>query len=202
MSGYRLNADISLQPVADAAVAAVVNDSAGDIQCDGICVPDPRNPELGRRLVGTQSELARAGAITAREPLHMYEQKRIMLAVPDGAYDFISGKSLLLEYGFDTAGAIDWDKGCYLGQEVTARTRYRGLLKRRFVALQCQTGAAVAGDEVCADTTPGQPGGSRRLGTITSVAGVWAAARLRLEGGQVPEGILRAETRAYRWHRP
>jgi len=40
---------------------------------------------------------------------------------------------MLLEAGFDELGGIAWDKGCYMGQELTARTKYRGLVKRRLV---------------------------------------------------------------------
>ena len=43
---------------------------------------------------------------------------------------------MLLEAGFDELGGISWTKGCYMGQELTARTRYRGLLKRRLVPVQ------------------------------------------------------------------
>ena len=42
-------------------------------------------------------------------------------------------KTLLLEAGFDELGGVAWDKGCYMGQELTARTKYRGLVKRRLV---------------------------------------------------------------------
>jgi folate-binding protein YgfZ len=44
-----------------------------------------------------------------------------------------TGKSTLLEGGFDELHGVSWTKGCYMGQELTARTKYRGLLKRRLV---------------------------------------------------------------------
>jgi tRNA-modifying protein YgfZ len=40
-------------------------------------------------------------------------------------------KSILLESGFDELNGVDWQKGCYIGQELTARTKYRGLIKKR-----------------------------------------------------------------------
>ena len=43
------------------------------------------------------------------------------------------GKSILLESGFGELNGVDWDKGCYMGQELTARTKYRGLVKKRLV---------------------------------------------------------------------
>ena len=40
---------------------------------------------------------------------------------------------MLLEAGFDELHGVSWSKGCYMGQELTARTKYRGLVKRRLV---------------------------------------------------------------------
>jgi folate-binding protein YgfZ len=51
--------------------------------------------------------------------------------VPDGSRDLTVEKALLLESGFDELHGVDWQKGCYMGQELTARTKYRGLIKRR-----------------------------------------------------------------------
>ena len=42
----------------------------------------------------------------------------------------------MLEAGLDQLGAVDFEKGCYVGQEVTARTHYRGLVKRRLVPIK------------------------------------------------------------------
>jgi len=53
---------------------------------------------------------------------------------------------LMLEAGLDRLGAVDFEKGCYVGQEVTARTHYRGLVKRRLVPL------TIAGDPPAIDS--------------------------------------------------
>ncbi len=62
-----------------------------------------------------------------------YDRLRISLGVPDGSRDLPVEKAILLENGFDELNAIDWDKGCYMGQELTARTRYRGLVRKRLM---------------------------------------------------------------------
>jgi tRNA-modifying protein YgfZ len=62
-----------------------------------------------------------------------YDRLRLRLGVPDGSRDLIPEKSILLEAGFDELNGIDWNKGCYIGQELTARTRYRGLVRRRLM---------------------------------------------------------------------
>ena len=59
-----------------------------------------------------------------------YEAKRISLGIPSGT-DLIPEKSLPLEAGFDELNGVDFEKGCYVGQEVTARMKHRGLVKKR-----------------------------------------------------------------------
>ena len=59
-----------------------------------------------------------------------YQARRISCAIPDSLLDLESGKTTLLEAGFDALNGISWDKGCYMGQELTARTKYRGLVKK------------------------------------------------------------------------
>ena len=89
-----------------------------------------------------------------------YDRHRLALGLPDGSKDLEPGRTLLLEAGFDLLDGISWSKGCYLGQELTARTRYRGLLKRRLVR--------VAADPVPPPGTPilqdGQEVGQMRSG--------------------------------------
>ena len=60
-----------------------------------------------------------------------YDRHRLALGVPDGSRDLVPEKSILLELGFDELNGVDWQKGCYVGQELTARTKYRGLIKKR-----------------------------------------------------------------------
>ena len=62
-----------------------------------------------------------------------YERIRISLGIPDAISDLVQNKTILLEAGFDELNGISWDKGCYIGQELTARTKYRGLIKKRLI---------------------------------------------------------------------
>ena len=68
----------------------------------------------------------------------------------------------MLEAGLDRLGAVDFEKGCYVGQEVTARTHYRGLVKRRIVPLAISGGCPAPGSDVCEAES--------RLGTVLSTA--------------------------------
>ena len=60
-------------------------------------------------------------------------------------------KSILLESGFDELNGVDWQKGCYIGQELTARTKYRGLIKKRLMPVEVDGPAPAPGTIVTAD---------------------------------------------------
>lgn len=66
-----------------------------------------------------------------------WKKFRWLRGVPEGETDLPSGTALPLEARFDLSNGISFEKGCYIGQEVTARTRYRGLVKRSYVPVRC-----------------------------------------------------------------
>jgi len=71
--------------------------------------------------------------------------------VPNSHIDLIENKSLLLENNFQNINAIDWNKGCYIGQELTARMKYRALLKKQIYVLEILSGNINPGDEIIED---------------------------------------------------
>jgi folate-binding protein YgfZ len=75
-----------------------------------------------------------------------WHANRIAAGVPEGSVDLSPERALMLEAGLDRLGAVDFEKGCYVGQEVTARTHYRGLVKRRLVPV------TIAGDPPAIDS--------------------------------------------------
>lgn len=104
----------------------------------GVAYGDPRLPEAGGRALvparDARKGLEEAG-FRATEAAD-YDRMRLQLGLPDGSRDLIVEKSILLESGFDELNGLDWDKGCYMGQELTARTKYRGLVKKRLVPVR------------------------------------------------------------------
>lgn len=171
-----------------AGAAAGLSGEAGSATAlgGGIAYVDPRLPDLGVRLL-----LPRMGAHAALAALNAtedadgaaYHQRRIALGVPDAAQDLTPEKSILLENGFDELNAIDWQKGCYMGQELTARTRYRGLVRKRLLPVRIEGGAPAPG-------TPLMLGG-QELGEMRSASadGTLGLAMVRLEalaGGAAP----------------
>jgi len=170
LSIYRLRAKVTLEERADLAVAAVFGGEAFGLPGEagvalaldgGIAFTDPRLPALGARTVlpreTMRSTLTAAGA--TETDFAEYDGLRLSLGVPDGSRDLVLDKSILLESGFDELNGVDWDKGCYIGQELTARTRYRGLIKKRLFPVRIDGPAPEPGAIVTHD---GQEAGEMR----------------------------------------
>jgi folate-binding protein YgfZ len=102
-----------------------------------------------------------------------WDQHRIGLGLPDGSRDLESEKSVLLEAGFDELNGVSWTKGCYMGQELTARTKYRGLVKRRLVPVRIDGAMLPPGAPLLRD--------GREVGTMRSASGQLGMAVVRLE---------------------
>lgn len=128
LSRFRLRSKVALAARPDLGVLAGWGGAA--VPEGAIAAPDPRLPEAGWRAI-----LPAAGLLAGDGD---YARHRLSLGLPDGAPDLEPEKSVLLEAGFDELDGISWSKGCYMGQELTARTKYRGLLKRRLVPVDVQ----------------------------------------------------------------
>jgi len=107
----------------------------------GIAAPDPRLPDAGWRVLAAEPLQTTASA-------DEWDWHRLALGLPDGSRDLEAEKTVLLEAGFDELGGVSWTKGCYMGQELTARTKYRGLVKRRLVPVEVEGPLPSAGTPV------------------------------------------------------
>jgi folate-binding protein YgfZ len=141
---------------------------------------DGAPPAVPRALAAPDPRLEAAGwRILADPPLpetaspEEWDALRLALGLPDGSRDLEAEKTVLLEAGFDELNGISWTKGCYMGQELTARTRYRGLLKRRLVPVRIEGPVPAPGTPVTS--------GEREVGTMRSAAGARGLAVLRLD---------------------
>lgn len=121
LSRFRLRSKVALAEAPELSVSAGWGDAP---MPPGMAAPDPRHPQAGWRAL-----LAKAPAADATPA--DYDRHRLALGLPAGSQDMESEKSVLLEAGFDELAGVSWSKGCYMGQELTARTKYRGLLKKR-----------------------------------------------------------------------
>ncbi|MDA7981650.1 MAG: folate-binding protein [Alphaproteobacteria bacterium] len=174
---YRLRAQVELS-VAAAEVFLVPGGGVerGKVRRgDGWCVfGDPRRGEDAARLVCLSSGAAVSVVADAEAARREWEGRRIRAGWMDGSRDLEIGRDLPAEAGMDLQGAIDWEKGCYLGQEITARVHYRGLLKRFLVPVRVE-GEVRTGDVV-------EDGAGRKAGVLRSVVNGdehWGLALLR-----------------------
>lgn len=99
----------------------------------GLSFADPRLAALGRRLVAAEpDEAVKASGAVPLSPAD-YHRHRIGLGVGDAARDFEPDRTFPLEANFDELNGIDFRKGCFIGQEVTSRTKRRGSVRKRLL---------------------------------------------------------------------
>jgi len=185
---YKLRSKITLEDRAEAlaAVALFGGDALARLGlpeeagaavpfAGGIAFTDPRLPALGARAFLPRSEATAALEAAGFEPRDAgaYDRHRLALGVPDGSRDLIPEKSLPLESDLDDLNAISWDKGCYMGQELTARTKYRALIKKKLFPVAVDGPLPAPGTPVTLD---GRDAGEMRSGRDST-----ALALLRLE---------------------
>jgi tRNA-modifying protein YgfZ len=164
LTRHRLRANVAIAPTDHAVHAAWGEPPAPPAAA--VAAPDPRLPSAGWRVLTTTP-------LTANATAQDYTHHRLTLGLPDGTSDMEPDKSVLLEGGFDELAGISWTKGCYLGQELTARTRYRGLLKRRLLPVSAEAPLPAPGTPILA--------GTRDVGVLRSVLGTKGLALLRLD---------------------
>jgi folate-binding protein YgfZ len=143
LSRFRLRAKVTIAAADDLSVYVAWD---GTPAAQAIAAPDPRLPDAGWRLLS-----ATPLPTTAFEA--DWDRHRLVLGLPDGARDLEPEKTVLLEAGFDELHGVSWSKGCYMGQELTARTKYRGLLKRRLVPVAVAGPLPAPGTPVLRDGT-------------------------------------------------
>jgi folate-binding protein YgfZ len=185
---YRLRSKVDIEDVsARFAVAALIGDDvparldlperpgAARTLEHGLAFIDPRLARLGARALLSSDMAAAMLADLGFEEVDpaAYERLRLTLGVPDGSRDLVVEKSTLLESGFEELNGVDFAKGCFVGQELTARMKYRGLVRKRLMPVTF-TGA------------PPPPGtiirlGEREAGEMRSGIDGQGLALLRLE---------------------
>jgi folate-binding protein YgfZ len=187
LSLYKLRAKVSLAAVGDAmAVVALFGpgtvqalglpEEAGSAQPlkGGVVFVDPRLVGLGARAIVPRDAIS-VFAEKGYKPgsFEAYDALRLSLGVPDGSRDLTVEKALLLENGFDELNGVDWKKGCYVGQELTARMKYRALTRKRLTPVRIEGPAPQPGTAVMLD--------DQEAGEMRSVHGTLGLALLRLE---------------------
>ena len=172
---YKLRARIALEDVSDrfevlqawgaeAGAPLGLTEPGQAIERGGtVAFLDPRLGDLGLRLIAPKETGAATLEALGYAPGNGADWDRLRLGqgVPDGSRDMVLEKAILLENGFDELHGVAWDKGCYIGQELTARTKYRGLVKKRLMPVAIDGPLPAPGTLILRD---GQEAGEIRSG--------------------------------------
>ncbi len=166
---YKLRAKVAIADVsADHAVAAFWAAEPASV-AEGVLYADPRDPRLGWRAILPRPIAAAVGL----EHVNEYEGLRIAVGAPKGGLDFAYADAFPHDANFDLLHGVDFDKGCYVGQEVVSRMKHRGTARKRVARVKL-AGPAPA---------PGTPVMDRELavGALGSSSGREALAMLRID---------------------
>ncbi|GLK71917.1 folate-binding protein YgfZ [Ancylobacter dichloromethanicus] len=164
---YRLRAKVEIGLLDDLAVAVAWGGASPLV--DTLAYDDPRLPALGRRFLLPAAEAAQIAMVPEAE----WQAHRIALGVPEGGQDFLYGDAFPHEADMDQLGGIDFDKGCYVGQEIVSRVQHRGTARTRIIPL------ALCGPPP-AEGTPITAGG-KSIGRVGSGVEGRALALVRLD---------------------
>ena len=136
---FRLRSQVTIDLAAELGVVAHFSGSA---PASGWVVADPRLNAMGWREI-TDAAPADNG--------DLYHQHRLYHGIGEAVEDIVPEQTILLEANFDVLNGIDLQKGCYMGQEVTARSHYRGLVKKRLFPCRVDTPLPVCGSLIKID---------------------------------------------------
>ncbi|WP_295043463.1 folate-binding protein [uncultured Paracoccus sp.] len=151
---YKLRSKVAIEPI-DMTVARGTGPAP-----DG-AVPDPRHPALGWRQYGGVGDDGSD-----------FDAIRVQHVIPETLVELIPNETFILEAGFERLHGVDFRKGCYVGQEVTARMKHKTELRKGLTRLRID-GSAPVGTAVTAD--------GRDVGTLFTQSGSHALAHVRFD---------------------
>jgi len=146
---YKLRSKVLINEITNLSSYSVfgeVNNNANFI----VFCADPRNNKIGNKLI-CKSEDSKIFNNFNEIDEKKYHEILIQNTVPLSHFDLVENKSLLLENNFENLNSISWDKGCYVGQELTARMKYRALLKKKIYSLAVKAGFPKADQTIKVD---------------------------------------------------
>jgi folate-binding protein YgfZ len=171
---YRLRAKVEIENLSDSLGALAAWDGDPALKPD-LAFADPRNVALGWRILVPGELAQKAADLIGAEMVDSsaYDAHRIASGVPRGGLDFIYGDAFPHETNMDRLHGIDFDKGCYVGQEVVSRMQHRGTARTRTVRIVLDGPAPEPGAAILA--------GDKPVGTMGSTAGHQGLALIRID---------------------
>jgi folate-binding protein YgfZ len=171
---YRLRAKVGIENLSDSLGVLAVWDGDAALKPD-LTFTDPRNARLGLRILLPAELAQKAADLIGAEMVDSpaYEAHRIAVGAPRGGLDFIYGDAFPHETNMDRLAGVDFDKGCYVGQEVVSRMQHRGTARTRTVRVLLDGSAPEVGSAITA--------GDKSVGTMGSAADGHALALIRID---------------------
>jgi folate-binding protein YgfZ len=171
---YKLRAKVSVENLSDSLGVLAVWDGEPKMKPD-LAFADPRDTALGWRILVPEALAQKAADLIGAEMIDStaYDAHRIASGVPRGGLDFIYGDAFPHETNMDRLHGVDFDKGCYVGQEVVSRMQHRGTARTRTVRIVLDGPAPEPGAAVLA--------GDKPVGTMGSSAGHHGLALIRID---------------------
>jgi folate-binding protein YgfZ len=171
---YKLRAKVAVENLTDSLGVLAVWDGDPGMKPD-LTFADPRNEKLGWRILIPAELAPKAASLIGADLVDnaVYEAHRIACGAPRGGIDFMYGDAFPHETNMDRLHGVDFDKGCYVGQEVVSRMQHRGTARTRTVRLILEESPPEAGVAVVA--------GDKPVGTMGSSAGGMGLGLLRID---------------------
>jgi folate-binding protein YgfZ len=171
---YKLRAKVTVENLSDDLGVMAVWDGEPTVKPD-LTFADPRNDALGWRILVPETLAQKVADLIGAELVDAaaYEARRIGAGVPRGGLDFMYGDAFPHETNMDRLHGVDFDKGCYVGQEVVSRTQHRGAARTRTLRVALDGPAPEAGSAILA--------GEKPVGTMGSSAEGIGLALIRID---------------------
>ena len=171
---YRLRAKVTIENLSDSLGVLAAWDGDFAMRPD-LAFADPRSAALGWRILVPEELKQKVADLIGAELVDSaaYDAHRIASGVPRGGLDFMYGDAFPHETNMDRLHGVDFDKGCYVGQEVVSRVQHRGTARTRTVRIVLEGFSPEPGTAVLA--------GDKAVGTIGSTAGHNGLALIRID---------------------
>ncbi len=171
---YKLRAKVSVENLSDSLGVLAVWDGEPAMKPD-LTFADPRSEKLGWRILVPADLAPKVAGLIGADLVDsvVYDAHRIACGVPRGGIDFIYGDAFPHETNMDRLHGVDFDKGCYVGQEVVSRMQHRGTARTRTVRLILESSPPEAGVAIVA--------GDKPVGTMGSSAAGMGLGLLRID---------------------
>ena len=171
---YKLRAKVAVENLSDSLGVLAAWDGEPVVKPD-LAFADPRQAGLGWRILVPEELAPKLADLIGAEMADSsaYDAHRIASGVPRGGLDFMYGDAFPHETNMDRLHGVDFDKGCYVGQEVVSRMQHRGTARTRTVRVILEDFSPEPGTTILA--------GDKSIGTMGSTAGQSGLALIRID---------------------